>query len=368
MRTSALSKPAGFNNHHIAGLDSLRFFCAIWVALHHGARPHLVLWLGLSPVFEDWNAITYDGVAAVILFFVISGLCVHYPHARSLSCNLPAFYAQRFVRVGTPLLIVVAFELGAQSLGVSHVAGDISSALRTVIWSLWCELIYYALYPAFLIGFQRIGLIPIIAASFVAAYVAIFDHWNLLTYWQYPKTLAWITALPAWLMGCALAQAIVAGRLPVLPGSVWTWRIGAILLSIPPKALVYPDVSPVLIGNPATLGPYAVFAFFWVSKEVHFYQSHRPPATLEWGGRWSYSIYLVHNVVIVFFTHHFLHPYAFVLWPMEIAAVLIMSYVFYRLVEYPSHRLARTLGRSFARHENSIELVGVRHSGRGVDL
>lgn len=366
-RTSSLTKPADFTNQHIAGLDSLRFACAIWVALHHGARPHLALWLGLSPIFEEWNAITYDGVAAVIVFFVISGLCVHYPYARSSSCNLPAFYTQRFVRVGMPLLIVMAFALAAQSLGASHVANDISGALRTVIWSLWCELIYYALYPAFLIGFRRIGLIPVIAASFVAASITIFDHWHLMTYWQYSKMLAWIAALPAWLLGCALAQAIVAGRLPVLPGSIWTWRIGAILLSIPAKALVYPDVSPVLIGNPASLALYAVFAFFWVSKEVHFYQSHRPVATLEWGGRWSYSIYLVHNVVIVLFTHHFLHPYAILLWPTEIAAVLTLSYMFNRLVEYPSHRLARALAKSFGQHQYSIELVGMARPGRGLD-
>jgi peptidoglycan/LPS O-acetylase OafA/YrhL len=368
VRVRASSRSAEFSSHHIAGLDTLRFVCAMWVALHHGADPHVAVWLGLSPVFKDWNAITFDGVAAVIVFFVISGLCVHYPYARSSSCNLPAFYAQRFLRVGMPLLVIIAFKLAVPMLGAVQLANAISSALRTVIWSLWCELIYYALYPALLIGFRRIGMIPIFAASCVAASVTIFDHWHFMTYWQYSKTLAWITALPAWLLGCALAQAIAADRLPVLPGSIWTWRVSALLLSIPAKALVYADLSPVLIGNPATLGLYAIFAYFWVSKEVQFYQSHRPAATLEWGGRWSYSIYLVHNIVLVFFTRHFLHPYAFALWPTEIAAVLTLSYVFYRFVEYPSHRLARALSGLIARQQ---VIPGLRVSvgvGQGFDL
>jgi peptidoglycan/LPS O-acetylase OafA/YrhL len=365
VRMRALSASAEFNHRHIAGLDSLRFVCAIWVALHHGARPHVALWLGLSPIFKDWNAITYDGVAAVIVFFVISGLCVHYPHARSASCNLAAFYAQRFVRVGLPLLVVVAFEWAAFSLGADRLGEGISGALRMVSWSLWCELVYYALYPALLIGFRRIGMMPIIAASFVAAYVTIFDHWQLLTYWQYSKALAWITAMPAWLMGCALAQAIASGRLPMLPGSIWTWRIGAVLLSIPAKALVYPAVTPILIGNPATLGLYAVFAVFWVSKELQFYSRHPPAAALEWGGRWSYSMYLVHNIVLVAFAHHFLHPHTVALWPAEIAAVLVTSYLFYRLVEYPSHRLARALGRFFARQPDLIGFAIARRSDVG---
>ena len=52
----------------ILGLDSLRFICALLVALNHGAQPDVAVWLGLSGVAEDWNAIAFDGVAAVIGF------------------------------------------------------------------------------------------------------------------------------------------------------------------------------------------------------------------------------------------------------------------------------------------------------------
>jgi peptidoglycan/LPS O-acetylase OafA/YrhL len=161
----------------ICGLDSLRFICAIWVAMHHGARPEIAAWLGLSSVAADWNAVAFDGVAAVIVFFVISGLCVHYPNARSEPLDLPAYFAQRFVRVGIPLAVVAAFVKFSGGL----VGEDVATAPRMVLWSLWCELIYYAIYPAFLIAFRRIGIVPVLAAAFAAACLVVVCHWDLMT-------------------------------------------------------------------------------------------------------------------------------------------------------------------------------------------
>ena len=338
---------------HLAGLDTLRCVCALWVALHHGARPRIALWLGLPPVYRDWNAIAYDGVAAVIVFFVISGLCVHYPYARSGHCPLPSFFARRFLRIGIPLAVVAAFV----RLGGGLVGDDIATATRVVIWSLWCELIYYALYPLFLVIFRRIGMAPVIAGAFVAAYLVIACHWHFLTYWQYSSRVAWITALPVWLLGCAAAQAIATGRLPLLPGSIWAWRGAVLLLSIPPKALVYPSVTPVVIGNPATLGVFALFAVAWVIREVQFFQGRAAPPLLEWGGRWSYSVYLVHNTVLVAFGHLLARANGFALWPVELAAILGVSYVFHLAVERPSHRLAQSVGRFLARQRRLTVLA-----------
>jgi peptidoglycan/LPS O-acetylase OafA/YrhL len=34
----------------ILGLDSLRFICALWVVLHHGARPEIAAWMGWGDI------------------------------------------------------------------------------------------------------------------------------------------------------------------------------------------------------------------------------------------------------------------------------------------------------------------------------
>ncbi len=119
-----------------------------------------------------------------------------------------------------------------------------------------------------------------IAVVFVLSYLLIISHWHNMLYFNYSREVVWLVALPAWLLGCAI--------------------VAAVLLSIPPKALVSPSISSVLIGNPATLG---VFVFFWLMKEIATFESHPPHALLEWDGRWSYSIYLVHNTVIAAFAH-----------------------------------------------------------------
>jgi len=50
-----------------------------------------------------WNA-----PAAVIVFFVISGLCIHLPFARSLeSPHLGAFYSRRLLRLLIPIAVTI---------------------------------------------------------------------------------------------------------------------------------------------------------------------------------------------------------------------------------------------------------------------
>ena len=339
----------------MAGLDSLRFVCALWVVMHHGARPEVAAWLGLSHVAVVWNAIAFDGVAAVIVFFVISGLCIHYPYARFEPCYLPSYFAQRYIRIGVPLVVVRAF----MDLSGGLVGEEIATASRMVMWSLACELIYYALYPALLVGFRKIGLAPIIAVAFVLSYLLIISHWHDMLYWDYSRKVVWLAALPAWLLGCAIAQIVASGQLPDLPGPIWGWRVAAVLLSIPPKALVYPSISPVLIGNPATLGVFAIFVFFWLMKEIATFESYPPPALLEWGGRWSYSVYLVHNIVIAAFAHvsWMINPAA--RWGLLLAAILAVSYCFYCSVERPAHILARSLRRYLAKRRTAVTSASV---------
>jgi len=325
------------DRRRIVGLDSLRFVCALWVALHHGARPEISTWLGLSDVAIAWNAIAFDGVAAVIVFFVISGLCVHYPYAGSERCYLPTYFARRFIRIGIPLIAILAFMEFSRPI----VGNDVASAPKFILWSLWCELIYYLIYPILLLCFKKIGMVKVILLSFIAAYAVIISHWELLVYWEYSWKLAWITALPAWLLGCAIAQILAAGSLPLLPGSIWWWRLAAVFLSIPPKALVYASISPILIGNPATLGAFSIFVFFWVMKEIDNFGRHPPRIFVEWCGSWSYSLYLTHIIVIYACNEAFVHLNHFERWPLRMIAILTASYAFYCIFERPARVIAR---------------------------
>jgi peptidoglycan/LPS O-acetylase OafA/YrhL len=98
---------------------------------------------------------------------------------------------------------------------------------------------------------------------------------------------------------------------------------------------------------------FAVLVFLWLQAEIMFYSRNNPLPLLEWGGKWSYSIYLGHVLAQPFFIR-----IGFVLnlgaagpilnWFGEILVVLIFCWLFYVIVEFPSHRLARLVSRKLS--------------------
>ena len=70
-------------DNHIAGLDSLRFVAALWVVFSHmgcfplteGIDRHNPVGFFIHAVYGN----LFPGPAAVMVFFVISGFCIHFP-------------------------------------------------------------------------------------------------------------------------------------------------------------------------------------------------------------------------------------------------------------------------------------------------
>lgn len=108
-----------------------------------------------------------------------------------------------------------------------------------------------------------------------------------------------------------------------------------------------------IIGYPASHWIFALFAFFWLQKEIAWFRDHPPVRIFENAGRWSYSIYLIHGFVLVAFAR-IASPYPLALWAAQLAAVLACSYGFYLCVEAPSHLAARHMGALLSRRRNSI--------------
>ena len=76
---------------------------------------------------------------ADLLFFVISGFCIHYPYRAPNTFVLLPFLARRYLRIGIPLAAAVLLAHPFQvNLAIFH---------NSILWSLVAELIYYSLYP-----------------------------------------------------------------------------------------------------------------------------------------------------------------------------------------------------------------------------
>lgn len=322
----------------IKGLDTLRFVAAAVVALGHGASFPFAEELGktttIARLAAGLNGVSFDGVAAVLVFFVISGFCIHYAPATGAPFDPLTFWTRRILRISIPLI--------AALLLASHLGHAESGALGAVIWSVYCELIYYALYPLLRIGFRRIGLTQLVVLSSAVSAVIIMVAWRTPYYWDFGIWLTWLVALPAWLMGCWLAERVAARDPPTeLPGRIWVWRSAVWVYSAVALAIFFH--ATIRFSFPVLLFPFQFLACAWVWAEIGHFERNGTLRVLEWCGRWSYSLYLVHNIAIA--ETPIVPSAALWSWVLRLALIVGGSLVFYALIEAPAHWLARQASR-----------------------
>jgi peptidoglycan/LPS O-acetylase OafA/YrhL len=324
----------------LIGLDAIRFVAALVVFLGHVGGPPLVGEDAHGParlVLVVLHA-AFNGPAAVIVFFVLSGLVIHHPLFASGASPGLAFLARRYVRILGPVLASLAL---AKLVGHNAIW-----YLQGVLWSLWAELIYYTIYPVLLPLGRRHGWAKLIALSYVPAFAVSILHGN--TNFTIGDTRTdWIVGLPCWLTGCWVAEHL--GDRAVSFARMWAWRLaiygaGSVLLVLCfHTALTYRYTLP-LFSIPVAL---------WLVREIAYYRA-RPgaaPARAPWrwlerAGGWSYSLYIAHPVAGMWVGTH---PAVLGLagqrplphWTWEVTVILALCYAFARVFERPSQRLAR---------------------------
>src|SRR5712691_12337836 len=102
MEPRTVDPPAARQARHVAVFDTIRFVCALWVLFGH---------IGFVPVVAGIDRATrvgyliagafanvVSGPAAVVVFFVISGFCIHYPLRGGAHLPLTAFSSRRYDR------------------------------------------------------------------------------------------------------------------------------------------------------------------------------------------------------------------------------------------------------------------------------
>jgi peptidoglycan/LPS O-acetylase OafA/YrhL len=356
----------------IAGLDQLRFVLALWVLLPHcnlvpdfSGQPHgSLVDLGFR-AFAD-NLI--NPVAAVIVFFIISGFCIHLPYRNQSRVTLVPYFTRRFVRILTPM--AAAFLLAIPLKLRFALFSD------SILWSLVCEEIYYLLYPILRRLAARLGWVNLFIVAFLAAFALglLTIPTNEITKGIYPafgSRLTWLLGLPCWLLGCILAERYESFRRAVVTSwQIWTWRFAIWLTTWVCAVLKFH--SP--IGYPLTLNFFAILAFYWLQREIAFYQVRRPAPRLEKAGTWSYSMYLIHlhaqSIYVLVGFPAFMLPLS---WIIHLTFLLSICYVFYLLVEAPSHKLARHLSKLLSRKTSYDNITGrrilsmVSDAGRGIE-
>lgn len=334
-------KRASLPTARVEGLDSIRFFAVVWVVFSHCGAPPLTEGIDrenmLALLVQGVYGNLFAGVPAVIVFFVISGFCIHHPFRQAGTFELLPYLLRRYVRIGLPL---VAAILVSRPLGVR-----LTLFQNSVLWSLLAELIYYSIYPVLRLLVPRVGWKLLVGASLALAFGVVAFFPTAKDYSPFGPPLAAVVALPCWLLGCLLAEREGTVAVPSTESTarrLWTWRLVVWALSWLCSALRFH--SPV--GYPWTLNLFAFAVFFWLRAEIAVTGHWQRSRLLEWAGTWSYSVYLVHLIAEAAHSRMPWPDFGFNLnWLVKMLFIFGSSYAFYRVFEKPGHHLARKLAR-----------------------
>jgi peptidoglycan/LPS O-acetylase OafA/YrhL len=339
----------------LLGIDSLRFWLATWVVFSHGAKPPIFAGYDTSnALLRKLNALyewSFNGQAAVIMFFLVSGLCIHWPYRQAKRIEWKRFLAARLTRIGLPLCAAIAL---ASRVGYK---GSYDFMHVVPIWSLYCEIGYYCVYPLVFMFLRRFGPMWMMLASVsVAILVIAWKGWGLVYYQDVGGIFYWRAAIlgfPCWLFGVVTAHGLSVDTLGENRREIriGLWRAAAWILQAPLFVLA----SQGIVGTPVTLTMFSFFCWLWLRSELLHYAQVRPIDWIERLGRASYSLYLVHPVALFLATNltSKLYPGHLAAWLAHIGVTATIAFSFYILVEAPSHHLARRVGQVFERSPQS---------------
>lgn len=264
----------------------------------------------------NWDASTVQGklgVYAVSIFFGLSGLALTLAYEKRLGGDLKSwahFFKKRILRIFPLLWLATAATLVIDDytrpwwvigLNFSGLFGFVNPALdiATGAWSIGCELVYYAVFPALLYFGLKISrsILALLVLLFAFAFWAAF-HWfppqpvNQEVWWE-----AYVqAAYHAFFFVGGMATAFFRSHLAIFSPTSWRRIFTAtfvVFICWPTRSDAFYLVSGwdrVCLSLIALVLVSSCFA----SRMVFAGNLHRG---LTWLGAISYSLYLWHPVV-----------------------------------------------------------------------
>jgi peptidoglycan/LPS O-acetylase OafA/YrhL len=366
-------------NNRMDQLDSIRGLASITVLFNH-----LYLVLPTLPLLFKYSPLKaiVNGNAAVIMFFVLSGFVLFLSFMRGVSGTYRSFVTKRILRIYTPYLVsivlavVMAAMLAKGSIpGIDAWQSGISlklliehlslvfiidtKAFNNVIWSLVHEMRISLYFPLIAFCVMRLNWK-------VNLYICLLLSIPSILKDLIPMGYALTTLLDTMhYTSMFLIGALLAKNLDTLTAIYQTWSKSLKWLILFVAFISY-AYSAVIITTVLKLGlPYRFVLFDYVvtlssatfiiyalgSIKLSSLLLKKPMLFL---GKISYSLYLLHIIVLFSFMYLF-----YGILPIEliylftIAVSLLLASLSWRFIEIPSI----ALGKRFTKVENT-ELIG----------
>lgn len=362
----------------LPGLDVLRGVAALGVGWFHS---RVDLWVGFRAIQADPGAysivdrcLSYLSLPAsqlggtVMLFFVLSGFCIHLPFASlGREPHWQSYAVRRCLRIYPAYLITLLLcllaalllfqaaqqpgELNAYAASAlliqNWVYGGRQVAMNPSLWTIPVEVEAYLLYPLLYWLWRRKGMSAILVYSLIctiAAYLLFVNGFS-------QASGSFLKYALIWNAGAWLAECHVNACLPR-----WTGAHGCLLVGTPIATILAGLAGVNMYYLHYGWGLWSVLLLMWVlEKGARFFAIDNwwvPP--LVFTGTISYSYYLLHFPIFKLAGAAWIDVFAAkpasFIWPTLATIVMIpIAWCFYVLIEKPTHSLARHFSNSILR-------------------
>lgn len=351
-------------------IDALRGLAALAVAISHIYQQFYAEQFGPVPL----RILSWAGGWGVGLFFVLSGFCIHFPHAerkRSIAkaggvakLNVKDFAIQRFLRIFPPYWLSLGLSLGLGAIATTnilngstywadilvHIAGvqgffpNCLMSINSVFWTIGLEIHFYIVYVFFANRSFNIYVGATLLACGLFFYGAFAialppdDPWRLL------GTHLFVTLFWQWYLGAWLAEVYVKYKSRFIGPSIaiYAMRLAVIFLSFL-MSLIDPIVFKLHLVQ-------IILPFVLLSIVALFLIDCRSTGGFFTGwlshlGDMSYSLYLLHPLAIWIFMALPPRSTPTSIWQgvLSLITSILFAAVNYRLVERPLLRWRKSL-------------------------
>lgn len=370
----------------LPAIDVLRGLAALGVAWFHS---RVDLWVGYREINEhpdvfsavdrglSWLSLPVSQMGSlVMLFFVLSGFCIHLPLAgKETPVQLLPYGVRRGLRIYPAYLATLVlclalavalawYESGSRPDLTRYLCSTVllqnwvfqggQVAINPSLWSIPIEVELYLVYPVLLWSYLRFGFYGSLALTLGCTSVG----WLLFFQGSPLAQFTFFKFAIIWNSGAWLAERYAEKRLP-------RWRIShtfvliTVLCGTPMIGLAGMDVFYVHYG----WGLASFLGLWWLITDGEKYlpNQSRLVRLLSQLGTVSYSLYLIHFPLFrvaggIWFELFGSKPASFLVPTVATLIVIPFACIFYIVVEKPSHALARRLAHQI-RLQGNTDLV-----------
>ena len=302
---------------------------------------------------------------AILLFFLISGFCIHYPN--TLSNSRPCwkiYFKRRFWRIYPTYLIAILltsvisyfchiklgdidwnFEriLRVATVSQNYPPGNGQFLTNPSLWTIPLEIEFYVLYPLAFFCILKFGFFTLLILSVGFSVLGIYLTKIGLHWVSFTSLFLW----PSWLLGAWIAslhRENKLSKLKIFP--VFSMLILFLIIALASRLQKWEEWTQYAGWTGFYFALFLVFLRF--EKSISRRRENLFLKSLAWLGKISFSLYLIHFPLFKLFG--FMHrsyfdekPANFLISLAYLIPVCLLAWIFYRLIELPIHKWSKRL-------------------------